>query len=92
MYLGVIVEEASRAELFDHPAHPYTRALLAAVPVPDPDAKRDPFVLSGEIPSPIDIPTGCRLRTRCPLAQPVCAEPVPIREVGPGHFAACHLV
>jgi oligopeptide/dipeptide ABC transporter ATP-binding protein len=92
MYLGVIVEEASRAELFDHPAHPYTRALLAAVPVPDPDARRDSFVLSGEIPSPIDIPTGCRLRTRCPLAQPVCAEPVPIREVGPGHFAACHLV
>ena len=92
MYLGVIVEEATTAELFDRPAHPYTRALLAAVPVPDPDAKRDPFVLSGEIPSPIDIPAGCRLRARCPLAQPVCAEPVPYREVAPGHFAACHLV
>jgi len=92
MYLGVIVEEAAAGELFDHPAHPYTRALLAAVPVPDPDAPRDPFVLSGEIPSPIDIPTGCRLRNRCPLAQPVCAEPVPYREVAPGHFAACHLV
>jgi oligopeptide/dipeptide ABC transporter ATP-binding protein len=92
MYLGVIVEEATAGELFDHPTHPYTRALLAAVPVPDPDAKRDPFVLSGEIPSPIDIPTGCRLRNRCPLAQPVCAEPVPYREVAPGHFAACHLV
>jgi oligopeptide/dipeptide ABC transporter ATP-binding protein len=92
MYLGVIVEESPAAELFDHPAHPYTRALLAAVPVPDPEAKRDPFVLSGEIPSPINIPTGCRLRTRCPLAQPVCAEPVPYREVAPGHFAACHLV
>ena len=92
MYLGVIVEEAAAGELFDHPAHPYTRALLAAVPVPDPDAPRDPFVLSGEIPSPIDIPTGCRLRNRCPLAQPVCAEPVPWREVAPGHFAACHLV
>ena len=60
--------------------------------MPDPDARRDPFVLSGEIPSPIDIPTGCRLRNRCPLAQPVCAEPVPYREVAPGHFAACHLV
>jgi oligopeptide/dipeptide ABC transporter ATP-binding protein len=92
MYLGVIVEEADASELFAHPAHPYTRALLAAVPIPDPDAVRDPFVLSGEIPSPIDIPTGCRLRTRCPLAQPVCAEQVPIREVAPGHFVACHLV
>ena len=92
MYLGVIVEEAPAAELFDRPAHPYTRALLAAVPVPDPDAKRDPFVLSGEIPSPIDIPAaaGCARAARC--AQPVCAEPVPYREVAPGHFAACHLV
>ena len=92
MYLGVIVEEAETVELFDRPAHPYTRALLAAVPVPDPDVPRDPFVLAGEIPSPIDIPAGCRLRTRCPLAQPVCAQPVPYREVAPGHFAACHLV
>ena len=92
MYAGRKVEEASVLELFDRPAHPYTRALLAAVPVPDPEARRDPFVLSGEIPSPIDIPIGCRLRARCPLAQPVCAEPVPYREVAPGHFAACHLV
>ena len=92
MYLGVVVEEATAAELFDRQAHPYTPALLAAVPVPDPDARRDPFMLSGEIPSPIDIPAGCRLRGRCPLAQPVCAEPVPYREVAPGHFAACHLV
>jgi len=92
MYLGVIVEEAPVEALFDRPAHPYTRALLAAVPIPDPDARRDPFVLSGEIPSPIDIPPGCRLRARCPLAQPVCAEPVPYREVASGHFAACHLV
>ncbi|HEY4890649.1 MAG TPA: ABC transporter ATP-binding protein [Reyranella sp.] len=92
MYLGVIVEEAEAAELFDRPAHPYTRALLAAVPEPDPEARRDPFTLSGEIPSPIDIPGGCRLRTRCPLAQPICAEPVPYREVAPGHFAACHLL
>jgi oligopeptide/dipeptide ABC transporter ATP-binding protein len=92
MYLGVIVEEADTADLFDRPAHPYTRALLAAVPVPVPDIRRDPFVLAGEIPSPIDIPAGCRLRMRCPLAQPVCAQPVPYREVAPGHFAACHLV
>ena len=92
MYLGVIVEEADAAELFDRPAHPYTRALLAAVPEPDPEVKRDPFSLSGEIPSPIDVPSGCRLRTRCPLAKPVCAEPVPYREVAPGHFASCHLL
>jgi oligopeptide/dipeptide ABC transporter ATP-binding protein len=92
MYLGVIVEEADATELFDRPAHPYTRALLAAVPEPDPEAKRDPFSLSGEIPSPIDIPGGCRLRARCPLAKPVCSEPVPYREVAPGHFAACHLL
>ena len=92
MYLGVFVEEAEAAELFDRPAHPYTRALLAAVPEPDPTARRDPFALSGEIPSPIDVPGGCRLRARCPLAKPVCAEPVPYREVAPGHFAACHLV
>ena len=62
MYLGVIVEEAEATKLFDHPAHPYTRALLAAVPEPDPEAKRDPFTLSGEIPSPIDIPGGSRQR------------------------------
>jgi oligopeptide/dipeptide ABC transporter ATP-binding protein len=92
MYLGVIVEEADTAELFAHPAHPYARALLAAVPIPDPDARRDRFALSGEIPSPIDIPSGCRLRSRCPLARPVCAEPVPVREVAPGHRVACHLV
>ena len=92
MYLGVIVEEADAAELFAHPAHPYSRALLAAVPIPDPDARRDSFTLSGEIPSPIDIPSGCRLRSRCPLARPVCAEPVPVREVAPGHRVACHLV
>src|SRR6185369_8645366 len=73
MYLGVLVEEAPAAELFDHPAHPYTRALLSCIPVPDPDVAPVRLTLSGEVPSPIDIPTGCRLRGRCPLAQPVCA-------------------
>ena len=92
MYLGVLVEEASAAELFDHPAHPYTRALLSCIPVPDPDVAPVRLTLSGEVPSPIDIPTGCRLRGRCPLAQPVCAEPVPVREIAPGHTVACHLV
>ena len=92
MYLGVLVEEAPAAELFDHPAHPYTRALLSCIPVPDPDVAPERLRLSGEVPSPIDIPEGCRLRGRCPLAQPVCAEPVPLREIAPGHTVACHLV
>jgi oligopeptide transport system ATP-binding protein len=93
MYLGVIVELADSAELFARPLHPYTRALLAAVPVPEPGlCRRGRFALSGEVPSAVDIPTGCRLRGRCPLAQEICAEPVPLREVAPRHWVACHLV
>jgi oligopeptide/dipeptide ABC transporter ATP-binding protein len=91
MYLGSIVEVAATRELFTKPLHPYTRALLAAVPVPDPDAKRDPFALAGEISSPMDNVVGCKLRGRCPLAQAVCAQPVPLREVTPGRLVACHL-
>jgi oligopeptide/dipeptide ABC transporter ATP-binding protein len=92
MNLGVVVEEAPAAALFDHPTHPYTRALLSCIPIPDPDVAQEPLTLAGEVPSPIDIPVGCRFRGRCPLAQPVCAEPVPVREVAPGHTVACHLV
>jgi oligopeptide/dipeptide ABC transporter ATP-binding protein len=92
MYLGAVVEVGPSAELFAHPAHPYTRALLSAIPIPDPDVKVERLALAGEIPSPIDIPAGCRLRGRCPLAQPVCAEPVPVRQVAPGHLVACHVV
>jgi oligopeptide/dipeptide ABC transporter ATP-binding protein len=92
MYLGVVVEEAPAAELFAQPAHPYTRALLSSIPVPDPDVKSSRLALAGEVPSPIDVPTGCRLRGRCPLAAAVCAEPVALREVAPGHRVACHLV
>jgi oligopeptide/dipeptide ABC transporter ATP-binding protein len=91
MYLGTIVEVAATRELFARPLHPYTRALLASVPVPDPDAVRDPFTLAGEIPSPMSNIVGCRLRGRCPLAEPVCAEPVPLREIAHGRFVACHL-
>ena len=91
MYLGVIVEDADNHSLFAEPRHPYTRALLSAVPVPDPDFRRERFVLSGEIPSPTKVDAGCRLRGRCPMAQPICAEPVPLREVAPGHRVLCHL-
>jgi len=91
MYLGRIVETGMTEEILDDPKHPYTRALLSAIPVPDPGIRRERLVLSGEVPSPIDIPGGCRLRGRCPLAQPVCAEPVTLREVAPQHRVACHL-
>jgi oligopeptide/dipeptide ABC transporter ATP-binding protein len=91
MYLGVIVEEADRTSLFGAPRHPYTRALLSSVPVPDPDFFHERVVLNGEIPNPTKTYAGCRLRSRCPLAEAVCAEPVPKREVAPGHHVLCHL-
>jgi len=91
MYLGKIVELASSANLYHRPSHPYTRALLTAIPVPDPAAARTAEPMQGEIPSPIDIPSGCRFRTRCPLAVEICArvEP-PLSDVGGGHLSACH--
>jgi peptide/nickel transport system ATP-binding protein/oligopeptide transport system ATP-binding protein len=93
MYLGRIVELAERRELFADPIHPYTEALLSAVPVPDPATRRRKrILLGGDVPSPIHPPAGCHFHTRCPLAEERCRVEVPaLREVRPGHLAACHL-
>ncbi len=91
MYLGKIVELATSADLYHRPSHPYTRALLSAIPVPDPEAARAAEPMQGEIPTAINIPSGCRFRTRCPLVTELCArvEP-PLHELGNGHLSACH--
>jgi oligopeptide/dipeptide ABC transporter ATP-binding protein len=92
MYLGEIVELADRVALFRNPLHPYTEALLAAVPVPDPERPRERVILGGEVPSPSNPPEGCRFHTRCPYVMARCRVEAPrLRELAPGHFAACHL-
>jgi oligopeptide/dipeptide ABC transporter ATP-binding protein len=92
MYLGKIVELADRRSLFAQPQHPYTEALLSAVPVPDPKAARKRIILKGDVPSPSNPPSGCRFHTRCPYVIERCrSEEPPMKELRPGHFAACHL-
>ena len=93
MYLGHMVELAESAELYRNPIHPYTEMLLSAIPIADPDlsAARKRIKLEGEVPSPLNPPSGCPFRTRCPKARKACAESMPaLREITPGHFAACH--
>jgi peptide/nickel transport system ATP-binding protein/oligopeptide transport system ATP-binding protein len=95
MYLGHIVEEAPTEALFGAPSHPYTQALLSAILLPDPQAQRAraPIILQGDLPSPAAPPSGCPFRTRCPLAQEICAGAMPpLRAIADGHRVACHLV
>jgi oligopeptide transport system ATP-binding protein len=93
MYLGKIVEEASNKDIFTSPRHPYTKALIAATPIPNPRVKRERIILSGDIPSPLNPPKGCRFHTRCPVKEDVCNGVEPeLRQLGDGHWVACHLI
>ncbi len=91
MYLGSIVELTDKEELFSNPLHPYTKALLSAVPIPDPTTKRNRIILKGDIPSPANPPSGCKFHTRCPYASEICEKEKPeYREIMKNHFVACH--
>jgi oligopeptide/dipeptide ABC transporter ATP-binding protein len=92
MYLGEIVEDAPTEELYSHPLHPYTKALFSAALPAQPDVQREEIILRGEVPSPLNPPSGCRFHPRCPFAMDICGQQAPIRrELAPGHMVACHL-
>ncbi|WP_320170263.1 dipeptide ABC transporter ATP-binding protein [Maridesulfovibrio sp.] len=92
MYLGKVVETGSYSNIYSDPKHPYTQALLSAVPIPDPRRKRSRQILTGDVPSPINPPTGCRFHTRCPKATEICSQEIPsVTDFGGGHQASCHL-
>ncbi|AGB40432.1 oligopeptide/dipeptide ABC transporter, ATP-binding protein [Halobacteroides halobius DSM 5150] len=93
MYLGEMAELADKDELYENPKHPYTKALLSAIPVPNPEANKDRILLEGDVPSPINPPSGCSFHTRCPFAKEICKKKTPqFKDTGDGHFYACHLV
>ena len=93
MYLGSVVEVAEKRELYGHPLHPYTKALLSAIPIPDANRKRQRIILEGDVPSAYNPPAGCKFHTRCPYATDRCRQEVPaLKDVGGGHMAACHLL
>ncbi len=92
MYLGKIVELAHKTELYSDPQHPYTEALISAIPVPQPGMATERVILRGDTPSPIDPPQGCRFHTRCRYAEDICkSEPPKLVDIGKGHYCACHL-